>query len=68
MINEAFDVPVCKYLMLSFQEDLIRIIVTEIPLYLCQMLQCSKAFQCYKTHIFFCKVLPSFPIVTTALY
>lgn len=31
------------------------------------MLKCSKAFQCYKTHIFLCKVLLSFPIVSTAV-
>lgn len=31
------------------------------------MLKCSKAFQCYKTHMFLCKVLLSFPIVLTAV-
>lgn len=52
MINEAFDVSVCTYL-LSFQEDLIRAIVTEIPLYLCQMLQCIEAFWRYKTYLYY---------------
>lgn len=66
MINEVFDIPVCTYLMLSFQEDLIR--VTEIPLFLHQMLQCIKAFRCHKTYILLCQVLPSFPTAIPALY